>query len=162
MFKKIKWVGFILIAASLFITACSSEKYSDDVSCRELSSIVAELDGAEYSEYGEEYITFFLEDSEAAEDFCVLYTTEVNDINEIGFFRAASNESAEELYEELRDYLEDKREGERAFVGSYAPEELPKLDGGQVKRFGRYVVYAIADADMRGEIFDDVKARLEK
>ena len=163
MFKRIKTAALILIATVLFLTGCSTDKYSEDISCRELSSVVAELDEAEYSEYGEEYIAFFLEeDAERIDDFCVLYTTEVNDINEIGFFRAVSNEGAGELYEELRDYLEDKREGERAFVGSYAPQELPKLDGGQVRRFGRYVVYAIADADMRGEIFSGVKARLEK
>ncbi len=146
----------------LLLWGCSGKEYSNTVSCRELSEALGEIDSSEYSEYSAEYIALFLEDSALYNDFCILYSNKVEDINEVGFFHAPDSASAQELYEEIEEYLEERREDERAFIASYAPAELPKLDGAQAGRFGNYVVYAILDSQGREQLFEKTEQKLRE
>ena len=74
-------------------------------------------------------------------------------------FKIANQEEIRDLAE---DYLEDLLEEQSAFIASYAPEELPKLEGAEVRTFGNYTVYAIADDRDRALIFETVEKALRK
>lgn len=156
-----RYLALLCTLPLIALGGCSASEYSNTISCDELSSVLDGVDDAEYKEYGEEYMAFFFEDTTLYNDFRVLYSTETEDINEVGFFHAKDSASARELKEELEEYLEEKQEEERAFIASYAPQELPKLDGAEVRAFGDYLVYAIMDASHRKELFNAIDARLK-
>ena len=160
MLKKI--FCSIALLCLIFNFGCAARGYSNDVSCKTLARTVYETSSVEYLEYGKEYTRLFLDDDAICDDFCILYSSEVDDINEVGFFHAPDEAAAKEICEELEEYLDERQEDERAFIASYAPNELTKLDGAQVKRFGNYVVYAILDADGRTQILDAVEKTLKE
>ena len=66
------------------------------------------------------------------------------------------------MAEACRDYIDDMQEDSRAFIASYAPNELPKLDSAQVRRFGNYVIYTILPDDSAKTVFENVKEALKK
>ncbi|MBE6596170.1 MAG: DUF4358 domain-containing protein [Ruminococcaceae bacterium] len=145
---------------ALTLTSCSSKKYSDGISCRELSESLIGDDTEDYSRYGEDYLDFFFDGAALCDDFEIIYSTEVNDIDELGIFHLAEGSDPEELSALAESYLSEMREGKSAFIGSYAPEELPKLERAEVRRFGNYVIYAIMDSEDRAEVFRKIEERL--
>ena len=50
---------------------------------------------------------------------------------------------------------------ERAFIATYAPEELPKLDNAKVKQFGHYVAYVIASSDRADAAMSTIEKKLK-
>ena len=153
-----------LLICAVFLFGCSKMEYSDDKSCRELGEGIEALldDSQEYSEFDGAHVDIYFDDSAEYDDLFAVYSTDNNDINEFGVFHAPNANVADDLLESCREYVEDMREGSRAFIASYAPGELPKLDGAEVRRFGNYVVYTVlSDSDAQA-VFDYVKAELEE
>ncbi|MBO5415418.1 MAG: DUF4358 domain-containing protein [Clostridia bacterium] len=161
--KKFFVISVFITALSLLLCSCSSKGYCDDASCSELSSAAKDALGMEqeYAGHGEEYLEYFFEDDTYHDDFSIIYTVDANNIDEIGIFHAPDAHSADELYEDAVDYIEDMRKENRAFIGSYAPEELPKLDGAKVRIFGNYVVYVIAEPDQIDSALDAIEKVLK-
>ena len=160
MYRKIIFVA--LMISALFLSSCNTKKYSDEISCYELCeralSSIDETD--EFSDYGKEYIKYFFEDSELHDDFRIVYSTESDDIDELGVFHAPSADTAKEISSIVQNYISEIQNTQRAFIESYAPEELPKLDRAEVRVFGNYIVYAIMEEEEKSDVFSAIDKRL--
>ena len=153
-----------LLICAVFLFGCSKMEYSDDKSCRELGEGIEALldDSQEYSEFDGAHVDIYFDDSAEYDDLFAVYSTDNNDINEFGVFHAPNANVADDLLESCREYVEDMREGSRAFIASYAPKELTKLENAEARAFGNYVAYAIlSDAD-RSTFFETVESSLSK
>ena len=116
----------------------------------------------DYAEYDDDFVEFFFGDMIAERDHTVVYSKEQNDINEVGIFHAESASDALEIYEKATEYIREMKETQRAFIASYAPEELPKLDSAEVRRYGNYVIYAILSEADSDSFFEHVEDTLKK
>lgn len=162
MKRKKRYLILTLVIVLLLLPSCEKDKFSDSLSCEELGDKIELVcaDGLDYEEYDEEYLSFFFDDLSLCDDFCIIYSESTNDINEFGIFRSSNDENTEKVIEMAEDYINDTQEGQRAFISSYAPEELPKLDSAEVRRFGRYVVYSIASPDTAKKAFSAIASAL--
>ena len=158
--KKLYGLFSSLLALTLAtaLYACAAV-YDDSVSCSDLGKSLTDAlgDGQEYTEFEETHREYYFEDTDSYDDCSLLYSRDTGDINEIGIFHAPDAASARELEDMCRKYLDDLRTSTRAFVQSYAPEELPKLDGAEVRRFGNYVAYSILPADKTEKFFGNLE-----
>ena len=162
MKKIICAISVILALTSL--ASCSRKSFKDGVACREVGSTIADTldDGKEYLEYDENHRKLYFEDEEHYDDCYLSYSSDTGDINEFGIFHAPDSDHAEELYEDCMDYVEDMKENSRSFIASYAPDEIPKLDGATVRRYGNYVVYTVLPKEKSADIFANIEERLKK
>ncbi len=160
-----KTLCFILCLTALFaLAACSKSEYRDDAMCHDIGNAAKDTldDGLEYAEHDDRHRRLYFEDTEHYDDCCLFYSTDTDDISEIGIFHAPSDAHADEIYEDCLDYIEDMRENSRTFIASYAPKELSKLDSADVRRFGNYVVYTVLDGDTAEELFAAIEERIKK
>lgn len=149
----------LLLASAIFLSSCANKDYADDVKCANIIASVEEIlpDTQEYEVFGEEHIKYNFERTETKDDACILYSADSTDINEIGIFHAASESFVAELAEEVENYLQDMRTDQRAFIQSYAPNEISKLDGSRVYVFGNYVVYTILPPHERNDAIEEIE-----
>ncbi len=151
-----KTVACLLAPVLIILCSCSREvKYTDKLSTEELSATIraTDLGEDEYAEYDREYFEYFFSSDTVPEDFKIIYSTETNDINELGIFHAKDTEELNELSALTSDYIKNMQNEQRAFIASYAPNELPKLDEAEIMVFGNYVIYAILDSEHRASVF---------
>lgn len=142
-----KFFCFILVPL-LLVCSCSSGAYTDTLSCEEIRErIISSVGDEEYLELdsGDAEYYFSLD---GCREYSVRYSSSTNDIGEFGIFHAEDEESALELLEECRGYLKEKQTEQRAFIQSYAPTELKKLDGAEAYRFGNYVIFTILEKEL--------------
>ena len=146
----------------IFSFSCARAQYTDALPTSEISEIIiVNTDGSQKYLYAEaDYLEFIIDDLSLCDGFSLIYSEEAGDINEFGVFRASSEENTPKLYEAVKKYVSDMQENERAFIASYAPEELPKLDGCEVVTLSRYIIYAIGDTDTREKTISAVKDAL--
>ena len=144
-------ICFILVSLAL-LCSCSSGDYTDSADCNDISRRIN-------SELGDEvYLSFDREDAEYyfslddCREYCIRYSSSTNDIGEFGVFHAEDEEAALELLEECLDYLNEKQTEQRAFIQSYAPTEIAKLDGAIAYRFGNYVIFTILEKELTMKI----------
>jgi len=154
----------LFACACACLASCARTKYTDVTPCKDVSALAAQElgDGLEYTEFDASHREFYFTDSELYDDCSLIYSTDTNNINEIGVFHATDEKAAKHLEAKCLDYIEEMREGERAFIASYAPEELPKLDGAKVHRFGNYVVYTVLPKDRSYDVIDKIENSLMK
>ncbi len=157
-----KFLSLTLLCIIL-LTACSGKELNDGIKCSELGKTVTDTlsDGMEYAPFDEKQQSLVTADKSKYDDFHHVYSSDSTDINEFGIFHAADGK-AEELAEDCEKYVNDLKEGSRSFIASYAPEQLPKLDGASVRRFGNYVVYTVLPTDKAEEIFKELEKKLQK
>lgn len=150
----------LIVASMLFLSSCSQKRYREDIGCGSVCDVAADMLGGRgiYSEYTEEYIRYELGDRVCdADDRCVIYSTATEDINELGIFFVSDDDELREVAKACREYIEYIRESKRAFISSYAPLELSKLDDARVMVFGNYVVYCILDERTADMICDEIE-----
>ncbi len=158
--------NFSAIAISLFLfvflTSCAKVGFTDSAECERLGELIVSAvnDGQEYILHDDAHLSLFFDDE--YDDCFVAYSANTSDISEFGIFHSPNEKAADELYDEVRDYVSDMQEEERAFISSYAPDELSKLDAARVKRFGNYVVYTVLPKDTANEVFGEVEKYLSK
>ena len=63
---------------------------------------------------------------------------------------------------EYRPLWESFDEEQRAFISSYAPQQVTKLDHAEVRVIGRYVIYTILSPEDTRSAFDTVEQMLKK
>jgi hypothetical protein len=145
------------------LVACGKAEYTDTQGCKALCHTAIQRldDGLEYAEFGTAHLRAYF-DEEQYDDYCIMYSTDTNNINEIGVFHVSDKKAARQLEAECLEYIENMREGERAFIASYAPHELPKLDGALVSRYGNYVVYTILPQDKTAPTLQNIEGLLKK
>ena len=153
----------LALLPSLLLAGCAGARYKSDVPCEDVTKKAVEIlsDGLEYAEFDGSHVDMYFNKA-AFEDFFVIYSTETNDINEIGVFRAADERSAKQTEAACLDYVKTMRDEQRAFISSYAPDELPKLERARVHRYGNYVVYTILTPEETDAVLDGTKQLLRK
>lgn len=163
--KKLLIFALAVIVLTLSIISCSQKNdYRNDVPCTQITDAIKEDLSAKggYAFFEEEQMKFIFDDISLADEYSVLYSLLSQNIDEFGVFRAGNANDASKLYDECREYIEEKYEDENAFIASYAPEELPKLKDGEVKVFGNYVVFAILSENDRAALFAKVEEMLKQ
>ena len=144
-------------------SACAKRaEYRDDVSCTLITNELAKLCPTEsgYSNFGADQIKYFFDDTDIPTDYSMIYSTDAEDINEIGIFHCANEDDAEDMLEIAREYIENMQATQVNFVSSYAPYEIPKLEGAEVRRYGNYIVYVILDTDEKRVAFSTIENEL--
>ncbi len=162
-----KKLGILIIAVSLLLSlfSCSGKgEYSDSVPCAEiLDSVEEQLPiNLGYESFDAEHVKYYFDDTKAFDDKALRYSVLSEDINEFGVFHAPDEKSRDELEALIKKYFAELLETRRAFITSYAPKELTKLEHAEVKVFGNYVAYAILDSDDRETFFETVSSCLKK
>lgn len=154
----------LLLCVCALLCACSRTAYKNEISCNDLGAAAMSRldDGLEYARFEAAQLEYYFDGTDEYDDVYTAYSTDTGNINEIGIFHAKSSDDAEDLYEECVAYLDELRTDSRAFIASYAPNELPKLDGARVRRLGNYVVYTVLPTDSTEEIFAELESILEK
>ena len=161
--KRLYRLALVLLTLALASSLCACAKsYADGRSCSIMSKSLTEAldDGQEYTEFESTHREYYFDDTEHYDDCSLLYSRDTKDICEIGIFHAPDENSAKELVEDCREYLDEMRTSSRAFVESYAPQELSKLDHAQVRRFGNYVAYAILPVEKTEDFFGSLEKML--
>ena len=154
---------FAFICQLFLVTSCSSKiKYRDNIPCHDISEafIQSQNNSVEYSYYTEEEISFLLDLPEYVNDLSVAYSTDANDIDEIGIFHCTDEKSAKEFFDTLSSYLSEQQATQKAFIESYAPREVPKLDAAEARRFGNYVIYTILSAEDKKTLLEITNEKL--
>ena len=163
---KKRYIVFILmlLTAAVFCS-CAKEEFSSTLSCKELlSTLESEFspDKTEFSRYTDEELKFLFPDSDVYNEAIVIYSTDSVDITEIGVMRAESEKDAIDLLEDAKNYIKDLQEQKREFLQNYSPSELSKLNSAGARRFGQYVVFAIAEQGDVDKIFKKAEMLLTK
>ena len=161
---------FILFTACLctlvgIFTSCSQSKYSDALSCSELSSALSReisVPEGEFSQYTQEELNFLFPNRSAYTEACIIYSADATDVAELGVLRAADEESAKTLYEEAKSYIKNLQEQKQEFLRNYAPSELQKLNSAQAHRYGVYVIFTVSDSNDQSNVFEKAKTLLSK
>ncbi len=165
--KKTFYYSLLFVTLStllVFLPSCKkAENYRDDISCARISKEMCDevASFGEYSEYSEEDVRLLLRGTSLYDDFRIIYSSDANDINEIGVFHCPDEQSSKEFLSVVKDYISEQQENQKAFIASYAPREVPKLEAAEVKRYGNYVIYTILDENAKKEVFEEVKELLE-
>ena len=160
--KRVRFLLPLLLLPLLF--SCQSKQaYADDVTCSDLMTAVEEKISVPYGykTFSADHLRYYFEDTKLPDDVCLRYSSLSEDLNEIGIFHTSDAASREEIRDLAEDYLEELREDQRSFIASYAADELPKLDGAEVRTFGNYTVYAILDDEDRALAFDTIENLLK-
>lgn len=163
--KRIFFIFLTLTVVSSLLTSCKKEPiYRNDVSCKLLAAeIYDEADLTEdFSEYNQEELSFLFKGTSLYDDCSVIYSTETVDISEIGVFHCPDSELAQRLYESISEYVTEQQTYQRAFISSYAPYELTKLDDAIARRYGSYVVYMILERSDQYDAWDKIEEMLQK
>lgn len=163
MKKYLSLPVFITILSVLLISCKSNPSYANDIPCDTLvkSILQASKNDIEYQKYAQSDLVYILPNVKEYKECSVLYSTETNDINEIGVFLCESEEDASLLLSTLVSHIDDQKISQRAFISSYAPSELTKLDGAVAKKFGQYVIYLVTDPNDHQTIFKAVQNTLK-
>ncbi len=158
--KRIKAFALFCTIGVIF-SSCAAKGYADTLSCEEISNALISkiLPSYDYKVYTQEEISLLLDKDIEYDDCCFMYSSSSDDISEIAVFHS---QTPDILFDEISEYAEDARKDNRSFVESYLPSELSKLNDGQARRFGNYVVLAILEKDARDAVFKCVKETLEK
>lgn len=162
--KKILFTLCAFVFAFILVSCSKSNDYRDDLPCSEIARAVcdeADVDGG-YSAYEKEHIAFLFENTNLYNDCCVMYSTEVTDINEIGVFHCENKDNAKSLAETVSEYLTDMQTEQKAFIESYAPRELPKLKSAEVREYGNYVIYLIMNDEDKEDAIEEIVEKLKK
>ena len=154
----------LLVILILILPSCAKSSYRDDILCSKISTeLYDEADIiSEYSVYSREDIDFLFNGTSLYDDLSVLYSTDVNDISEIGVFHCSDEEKASELLSVVEKYISDMQKNQKAFIASYAPREVQKLERAEARRYGNYVIYTILDDNSHSEAFEEARELLQK
>lgn len=138
------------------MTACTaSVTYSDNVAVNDLASVVDSVlpESDKYASVPETYIINRIGIDESLFEEC---TVKINDADEYGIFKAASEENTEAIEAALNEYFESKT----VEWSQYRTDELHKLENATVKVMGKYVIFAIHDEDVKTELFTKAENEL--
>ena len=157
MIKRFLSICFALVLLFSFGSCKKDVEYKDNIPC---SDIITEAKKAVPTDSGYEAMgqgrVEYVFGSFEYDDCSLLISVATENIDEIGIFHTTSEKKAEELCAEVEKYLDELLEEKGAFIASYAPFELEKLENAQVKVYGNYVAYAILSRDGRDLFFSDI------
>ena len=163
-FKKFSWFLVCVCIMSLIFDSCSTKSYSSSSNCKELSqSLMREIsvpDG-EFSQYTDDELQIFFSSPELYDDISIIYSKDTTDIAELGILHAANEEKATKLFEEAKLYIKNLQEQKREFLNNYSPNEVQKLNSAEVRKFGNYIIFTVADPDDKNYVFSKAEELLK-
>ena len=159
---KLKQALLFGLILPMLLCGCQKRIYLDTVGCERLSqaALSALPQTQKFEEYGELQRSLILSDTCKSAQCRLLYSLPSENIDELGILHAGNDEEAREIYRRTEAYLTDLQENQSAFIASYAPEELPKLEEAEARRMGRYVIYAILSEEDKRAAFSAIEALL--
>ena len=157
---------FLLITIALFIfQACNEKSYRNTISCNDISLQLRESLSApnkKFSQYSSDDLKFLFPSIELYDDICVAYSTDSTDVREIGVLHASNEDNAKKLCEEAKAYIKTLQEEKSEFLRNYSPAELTKLNSADVKQYGNYIIFIIAESTERDNAFKSAESLLTK
>lgn len=152
----------LLLILLVFSSCAKEDDYSDGISCKELMEIAEKEIPTDlgYTDFGNGQILYYFEETDAFDDVCLRYSTRSENINEVGIFHSQSKREANKIKQQIETYLDEMKEEQSAFIASYAPDELPKLEEAEIRQFGNYTVYTILFREDRDNVFQALNKRL--
>ena len=152
----------LLCLLTLAFSSCKQQTRGSALTSKGVSSaLIAEISEPDaYMEYTSEDISYFSFASGKDLDISVLYSLDSTDVGEIGVVQVESDK-AKEMLSEIEDHLKAQREEKSAFLKSYAPDELSKLENAKAKRFGEYIVYTILSPEDTEAVFKKAEELLK-
>ena len=143
----------LAIVMTVSVASCSAS-YSNDKSTAEIANeTIAKLnDGNTYLVADGVYLDDYIQIPSYVVESEIRFCSQGHNLNEFGFFKVTDGKAVE-MASLLKEYLKKSLEKNESWYNSYIPEETPKLRDAQVKTFGNYVVYAIANKEDRNAIF---------
>ena len=159
---------FALALVCLMLASCGSKGvYVSDLASNQVAdSMVAAIGTAEdYMSGDTDLYEFYFGGQDAyakVEDCKMLFSRLETDVNEIGVFRASSEQDVEAVRAMVQTYLNDQTANLRSFAANYSPADMAKIDNAGIEVYGVYVVYYILDAEDEVAALDAVKQLLTK
>ena len=160
MKMKRLFAALLFISLLLCLCACGA-KYRDDVP---LSRITAVIDARMGADSLDEMTSGFVSgsmhlDPNSFGGYVVKINKKGVNIDEYGVFRTPENGKPSEVKDAIDGYLKMRRD---TWMKEYMPEEKPKLDKAEVKVYGNYILYVIADDEVRSNLYNDLEKLLKK
>ena len=147
MKKTVSRILTAILLCALLFTACG-ESAQKNVSAADLAKDVMEAIGMSdtMEDTADVVVVGFMRlRPDQFGDCAVYHNSYGTGVDEFGIFKAGAL-SAAEVKTAVEDYLTVMRETNMAAL--YTPEELPKLNGAEVRAVGDYVMYCVlSDAD---------------
>ena len=148
-----------LLLCALFLSACGGG--AKDVPAGDLAKDVLEAIGKSdtMTDSAETVVVGYMHSSLDQFGDCAVYHNSYGTaVDEFGIFKAGELKVSE-VKSAVEDYLDMVRGSSMAAL--YTPEEMPKLDGAEVRTVGDYVMYCVlSDAD-RDAAFDAFASALK-
>ena len=145
----------LLVLIFCFFVSCGQIQYSDTVECSSITSSIKQhlpsTDG--YSEYTVDEVKYMVDPS-LFDSYSIIYSNSSDNIDEVGVFHAKDIESASILLEKVNQYVSSIKKEKNDFLRNYLPSEIGKLESGEAKQFGNYVVFAFTENNK--EIFKNI------
>ena len=158
----------MLALMCLLLCACGDKSaYADDVASNQVADAMVSAIGAaeDYMSGDADLYDFYFGEQEAyakVKDCKILFSRLETDVNEIGVFRASSEQDVEAVRAMVQAYLDDQTVNLRSFAANYSHADMAKIDNAGVEIYGVYVVYYILDAEAETTALDAVKGLLAK
>ena len=149
-----------LLMCALLFTACG-ESAKKDVPAADLANAVLEAIGMADTMVDTTGVVvegYMHLDAGQFGDCAVYHNSYGTGVDEFGIFKAGAL-SAAEVKTAVEDYLKLMRETSMAAL--YTPEEMPKLDGAEVKAVGDYVMYCVLSDANRDAAFKAFESALK-
>ena len=149
----------LLLCICLGLTACGA-KYADDVPMSRFISRIDAHMGKDLAEMNSGYLSGAMHLDPSSFASYVVKSSTKGTFDEYGVFRAPDSKSVNSVKDAVEGYLNSLRNNKQKI--EYMPEEKPKLDKAEVKVYGIYVLYVIADDDVREAVYQEVETLLKK
>ena len=152
----------------LMLCACGSKvNYVSDVTSDKVANAMASAIGKseDYMGGDTDLYEFYFGGQETyakVKDCKILFSRLETDVNEMGVFRAASEQDVAAVRAMVQGYLDEQTATLRSFAANYSPEDMAKIDNAGIDVYGVYVVYYILDAEHEAEALDAVKVLLSQ
>ena len=159
---------FALALVCLMLAACGNKSvYVSDVASNQVADRMAAAIGAteDYMSGDADLYEFYFGGQDAyakVEDCKILFSRLETDVNEVGVFRASSEQDAEAVRAMVQTYLDEQTANLRSFAANYSPADIAKIDNAGIEVYGVYVVYYILDAEDETAALGAVKQLLTK
>ena len=159
---------FALALICLMLASCGNKSvYVSDVASSQVADRMAAAIGAteDYMSGDADLYEFYFGDQGSfakVEDCKILFSRLETDVNEVGVFRASSEQDAEAVRAMVQTYLDEQTANLRSFAANYSPADIAKIDNAGIDVYGVYVVYYILDAEDETAALGAVKQLLTK
>lgn len=152
--------GFVtllsLLLVSTIFSACSQKSYDASINCQDLSTALKReisVPQGYFEEYTDDEVKYLFSSPKLYDDICIVYSADSTDVCEVGILHAASDDNAKLLYEDAKAYIKALQEQKSDFLSNYSPAELSKLNSAEVRRYGNYIIFTVAESGDKEELF---------